>query len=308
MPVNRELVSVVIPTYNYGRYVGAAVESALAQTYPAVQVIVIDDGSTDDTRERLTAYGKRIRYVYQENQGLSAARNTGIHLAAGKFVALLDSDDLFHPRKIELQMKLFADRPKLGLVATGLFSNEPPQWTEVGETPVPALDLRLNDVIARSRFAPSSVLARRECFERVGAFDPTLRSVEDRDMWIRIAAKFGVAKIDLPLTWYRITPGSMSRNAERMEHFERLVLERALAMPELEKHRLFRRRARSLAAFAAAVMYRETGMYGRASSRALRSLLLWPVPHARRDLPMLTRLKFLCLVPRFLARGVAGAP
>lgn len=296
--VDGPLVSAVIPTYNYGHYVTEAVDSVLAQTYKNVEVIVVDDGSTDDTRDRLAVYGSRIRYIHQQNQGLSAARNTGIKAAGGPFVAFLDSDDLFHPRKLELQMRVFAARPELGLVATGQFSDEPATWAPAPDGPPPVQGLSLVDVVTRSRFAPSSVVARRECFEVVGQFDTTLRSVEDRDMWIRIADRFPLVVIPLPLTWYRVTPGSMSRNPQRMEYYEQVVLDRAFALPAVVGRRLLRRRARSLAAFAAAVMYREAGMYAPAVTRALRSLWLWPWPHETADLPRLARLKFLGLLPR----------
>ena len=101
--MNNELISVVIPTYNYGHFVTEAVDSVLAQTYRHYEVVVVDDGSTDDTRARLAPYGDRIRYIHQENQGLSAARNTGIRAARGGVIGLLDSDDKWHPRKLETQ-------------------------------------------------------------------------------------------------------------------------------------------------------------------------------------------------------------
>ena len=103
--MDETLVSVVIPTYNYAHFVTGAVESALAQTYPDREVIVVDDGSTDDTRDRLAPFEGRIRYIHQENQGLSAARNTGIRAARGALVAFLDSDDLWHPEKLAVQAR-----------------------------------------------------------------------------------------------------------------------------------------------------------------------------------------------------------
>ena len=111
-PDDKPLVSVVIPTFNYGHCVVDAVESALGQTYSPVEVIVVDDGSTDDTRARLEPYRDRINYVHQPNQGLSAARNTGIRAARGPLVALLDSDDAFHPRKLELQVAYLRAHPE----------------------------------------------------------------------------------------------------------------------------------------------------------------------------------------------------
>src|SRR5262245_48080665 len=112
------LVTAVIPTYNYGRFVTAAVDSALAQTYPHVEIIVADDGSRDDTRARLAAYGDKVRYLYQDNQGVSAARNTAIRAARGDYYAFLDSDDRWHPRKLEVQMRYLARHPEVGLLAS----------------------------------------------------------------------------------------------------------------------------------------------------------------------------------------------
>src|SRR6185437_11144924 len=101
-PGPRARVSVVIPTYNSGPLVTEAVESVLAQTLPAAEVLVVDDGSTDDTPERLAAYGERIRYLPQANQGVAAARNRGIREATGDLIAFLDADDVWHPRKLEI--------------------------------------------------------------------------------------------------------------------------------------------------------------------------------------------------------------
>jgi glycosyltransferase involved in cell wall biosynthesis len=271
------LVSVVIPTYNYGHYVGEAIDSALAQTYPAVEVIVVDDGSTDDTRERLAVYGDRIRSIHQANAGLSAARNTGIQAAKGQYVAFLDSDDAFHPRKLERQMAVVAADPAIGLVGTEDFSDEPRVWGEVPESP-PVARLTLEDIVTRSRFSPSSAVVRADCFPQVGLFDTSLRSVEDREMWIRIAAKYPVALVRQPLTWYRMTPGSMSKNPEKMEHFERLVLDRAFEMPELAGRWPLRRKALGLATAASAWLYLENNRNRTAAARLLRSAIWWPLP------------------------------
>ncbi len=303
MSSDSPLVSIVIPTYNYGCYVEAAVDSALAQTYSSIEVIVVDDGSTDDTRERLAVYGDRIRYLFQENSGLSAARNTGILAAKGDFIALLDSDDMFHPRKLEVQMHVFAQRPALGMVASKSFSDEPSVWADLPDESIKESNVILGDIVTQSRFGPSSVVIRKECFETVGLFDPTLRSVEDREMWIRIASRFSISTICLPLMWYRKTPGSMSRNAEKMEYFERVVLDRAFRMPDLAIERQVRLRALSLAALSAAFMYRDAGKLWLAFTRVCISLWFWPYAHKSSDrIGALTRLKFLCLLPKHIIR------
>lgn len=281
--MSQPLVSVVIPSYNYGQYVGQAVESALAQTYTNVEVIVVDDGSQDDTRERLSHYGNRIRYIYQENQGLSAARNTGIREAQGDYVAFLDSDDAFHPRKLELQLAYLMKHPEVDLIATDMVSDEPIQWMEVADRPVPATLISLEAMAIKPRFAPSSVVAHKNCFAAVGSFDTALRSVEDREMWLRIAAQFTMARIDLPLTWYRITPGSMSTNPERMEYFELLVLERAFAFPQLRDNKRAHRLALSHCYRSSAYTFYSVGRYREALSRLWLSIKQWPFGYEKND-------------------------
>ncbi len=298
------LVSVVIPTYNYGRYVGEAVDSALAQTYPSVEVIVIDDGSTDDTRDRLVRYGDRIRYVYQVNAGLSAARNTGIREAMGRYIAFLDSDDQFHPRRIELQIPVAESDSQIGIVTSQCTSGVEVHWDELPSPPIPSCEITLDDLVVRSRFGPGGVLARRECFDVVGFFDETLRSVEDRDMWIRIASRFKVVRLDASLWWYRTTPGSMSRNPERMEHFERVVLERAFRMPELAGRWALRRKSLGLAASSSCFMFNETGRPSAALKRIVQSFYWWPVPFRNTDVR--SKLVRPRLLMRTLTRSILG--
>ncbi len=280
MNTTDRLVSVVIPTFNYGGLVSEAVDSVLAQSYCQVEIIVVDDGSEDDTRQRLERYGDRIVYCYQANSGLSAARNKGITLARGELIALLDSDDAFHPEKLSLQVKFLTTHPEVGLVGTDAFTDQPVRWTDSLPDDLEAVseEVSLDQVVVKSRFSPSSVMFRRECLTTVGRFDPKLKSVEDRDMWIRIAARHRMATIHLPLTWYRLTPGSMSQNAVRMEHFEQVVLDKAFAMPELRGRWILRKKAYGLAACSAAYMYLASGEPKSAWRCMLLSFLRWPLP------------------------------
>src|SRR3990167_8128796 len=112
-------VSVVIPTYNYARYLPQAIDSVLGQTYPHIEVVVVDDGSTDESRDVLRAYGSRIRWVQQERQGVSAARNRGVRESRGDLVAFLDADDRWLPTKLERQVARWCNEPELGLVHAG---------------------------------------------------------------------------------------------------------------------------------------------------------------------------------------------
>lgn len=292
--MSEPLVSIVIPSYNYGRYVGQAVDSALAQSYPSIEVIVVDDGSTDDTRDRLAHYGNRIRYVHQQNQGLSAARNTGICEAQGSYLAFLDSDDAFHPRKLETQMGYLNAHPTVDLIATDMFSDEKIVWCPVDPAHVPATKISLEAMAIKPRFAPSSVVAHKKCFEAVGLFDTTLRSVEDRDMWLRIGTQFNMVRLDIPLTWYRVTPGSMSTNPERMEHFELLVLNRALAIPPLKDNSRVRRLALSHCYRSSAYTFHTAGRSREAYQRLKQSFQQWPWFYDQSDqVPTLYRSRLL---------------
>jgi glycosyltransferase involved in cell wall biosynthesis len=218
-------VSVVIPSFNCGSFVTQAIDSVLAQTSAPAEVIVVDDGSTDDTAERLKPYRDRIRYVFQENRGVSAARNRAVAESRGNFVAFLDADDVWHPRKLELQLKAFATAPDVGLLSTTTFHWPAfvfPELTEdISDAIIP---IPWDDLAVKCRFGTSSVVVRRSTLERAGPFDTELQGPEDRDMWLRIGEVAKVARLNLPLTGYRSVPGSLSRRAATMEAFERRIL------------------------------------------------------------------------------------
>ena len=223
------LVSVVIPSFNYGHFVAEAVESALAQTYSPIEVIVVDDGSTDDTRARLQPFADRIHYVYQNNRGLSAARNTGVGLANGEWIALLDADDLWHPEKTEVQLRAASPLGSLGLVGSLPAVSMPERLPS--EPAVERLSVR--DFLLSSRTGPSGALIRRDCFDAVGLFDESLRSIEDRDMWLRIASRFPAVQVISPCWWYRPHAGQMSRRASRMvENYEKVLTKFFAEHPE----------------------------------------------------------------------------
>ena len=207
-------VSVIIPTYNQARFVAATVKSALAQTWPDVEVIVVDDGSMDGTREVLSAFGDRIRYIYQENKGLSGARNTGFLASRGDYLLFLDSDDVIHPDKLALHVSFMEAEPGFGLVYSA--------WQQIDEDGTPVLgEVRPNEQgqvlkrLLRRRFFffASAAVLRRACLERVGLFDESLSWSEDADMWLRLArAGYAFGYIDRSLLQYRIHAHSMTAN------------------------------------------------------------------------------------------------
>lgn len=295
-------VSVVIPSYNYGRFLAEAVESALAQTYPIHEVIVVDDGSTDDTRQRLEPYQDRIRYVRQENRGLSAARNRGIAEATGSWIALLDADDLWHPQKTALQIRALEQHPQACLIGA----------TAVGALPFPEhlpaeptlQDIEARYYLLRVPFAPSSVLARRDCLQRLGGFDESLRSVEDRDMWLRIAVQHPTLLVMTPCWWYRLHPQQMSKRTDIMHQSYRQVLDKFFRNnPEYGN---LRPQAEAYLDLDTALSYLSERNRGAAVRYAYRSLRGWPRPFS---VPMSGYPKFLRLkiVVRNLKDFLLGA-
>lgn len=268
-----QLVSAIIPAFNYGRFICDAVESALGQSYSPLEVIVVDDGSTDDTRQRLERYGSKIRYLYQNNRGLSAARNTGIRAARGQWVAFLDADDVWHRDKTSVQFAAAGQAGEPALIGS-CGADALPEKLD----PCPsARPLGVEDFLLSLPVGPSGVLVRRDAFDAVGGFDESLRSVEDRDMWLRLSARFSALQVNCPCWWYRSHEGQMNRHAERMEHNYRLVLNRFFA-----RHAEYARlRAVSLSYMYADVAWSHfvEGNRRAALTRLLRSLWLHPAAY-----------------------------
>ena len=186
--MNGPLVSVVIPTYNQAALLVEAVESALAQTYPNREVIVVDDGSTDDTAARMAPYaeGGRVRYLVQKNRRQAAARNADIRAAQGELIAFLDHDDLWAPDKLVRQVPLF-ERPEVGLVYSGAVEIDPDGnvlWEKGSEKFCRG---RIFDRLLFDHFITNStVVVRRACLDRSGLLDDALFAVADIHLWLRI--------------------------------------------------------------------------------------------------------------------------
>jgi glycosyltransferase involved in cell wall biosynthesis len=212
--VKEPLVSVIVPSYNHGIYLPDAVESVLNQTHSKVEVIVVDDGSTDDTREAAARYRDRVRYEYQSNQGLAAARNTGLRLASGDFVVFLDADDLLLPPMMEKGLKCFAAYPDAGVVHCGwIYAST--DLSDLSWRMTPTREGLLFKTFAHRIPLPChSMLFRLPVVRKGGVFDATVPVVEDWDFWLRIA-RCGVrwASVKEPLVINRMHPVSMSRNS-----------------------------------------------------------------------------------------------
>ena len=308
-PAAAASISVIIPCYNYAKFLRFAVESVLAQTCPALEILLIDDGSTDETPEIAQSFPAPVRYVRQENAGLSAARNRGIAEARGEFVAFLDADDAFLPRMLERCLAEFERLgPGWGLVAVQ------PSGIDAQGTPLPRKELpwsfagevSARQLVIKNRFVPT-VVVRRHLFAKTGGFNPEFRSSEDREMWIRLA---GVARLWLlneSLVLKRSHGSNMSGNAARQSANIEKVLATArdsgLVAPRQDL--LFWAKAWSFYYFQSALMFKGNGNWQMAFGNLLRSMILWPVHGDRRDLAQvpLFRLRWLArFVLEFMQR------
>lgn len=220
------LVSAIIPTYNRAHIIGEAVESALSQTYPNMEVIIVDDGSKDDTLERLAQFGDRIRVLKQANAGPAAARNTGVGAARGELIAFLDSDDIWLPNKTARQVSLLQ---RSGGTVPCCLSNILMKWNSGDRTSFdiawlrPGIEeglwLNVAEVLAtRTVLFNQGIMIRREVIEKIGGFDTSIRYLEDVEYPLRLSLEGHWAFINTPLViWRESMTNSVYKNAVRDE-------------------------------------------------------------------------------------------
>lgn len=206
------LVSVVIPTYNHARYVAQAIESVLNQTYPHIEIIVIDDGSTDNTAEVVRPYLERIKYIYKQNGGTSSALNYGINHSSGKYVCWLSADDMFVPEKTSKQVFLMESHASLGFCYTSF------TIVDAAGNPLDAINSfyynNPRDMVLKLMegcfINGSSVMMLKSAVEKLGGFDETLPTAHDYDMWLRLLKNYSYGFLDEQLLKYRWHGENMS--------------------------------------------------------------------------------------------------
>lgn len=217
--MDKPLVSIITPAYNAGKYIEATVQSALRQTYENIEIIVADDGSKDATGTIVKELGKkdpRVTYVFQENQGQSAARNAALRRARGQYVAFLDADDLFLPSKIEEQVNYLEAHPESGLSYCKIhhFFNEQPDKLYYFDLPHPS-GLVFKDLLASNFINPLSVVMRKKILDEYGGFEPTFRRMDEQYLWLKLSYR-GVRfdYLDRPLGLYRVHRESLSNEPQ----------------------------------------------------------------------------------------------
>ena len=235
-----EKISVIIPNYNYGRFLRQAVESALDKTLPPHEVIVVDDGSTDNSLEVLQEFGDRVIVVKQANGGVAAARNKAAEIATGEFLAFLDADDYWHTKKLEKQMEKFRLDAEIGFVHCGsVYVDEKGAFIKDYSTGregwVADELLKFQEVVIAN-----TIVVRREIFDLIGGYDTTreLHPSEDWDLCYRLACECKLGFVREPLLYYRQHGSGGHANIAKMERAMLIAFERAFSDPASEKQRL----------------------------------------------------------------------
>jgi glycosyltransferase involved in cell wall biosynthesis len=275
-------VDVIIPAYNAAKYLPTAIESVMAQTFEDWTIVLVDDGSTDNTAEVVAPYikqlGPKLRYVKQANAGLPAARNAAIRNSSSEFLALLDADDIWLSCRLVESLKAFENRPQVGLAygfntridIDGAVIDTFASKQKYAEGHIaPYIYMR------RVNLPCPTITFRRKCVDEVGPFDETLRATEDRDMWLRIALRYEVALVPKVLAHYRTSPDAMTTDSERMLKAQLQFIEKHYGAPgcgpvarRIALGRIYKQRAEALGA---------RGQLRAGLLSALRALAMFPL-------------------------------
>ena len=288
-------VDVIIPAYNAAKYLPDAIQSVEEQTFADWQIVLVDDGSTDDTQAVLAPFRERLggkfRYLRKDNAGVTAARNTALQNSSSEFIALLDADDVWLPCRLAESLKSFEARPEVGL-SYGFIRymnerGEPLEWEDRRQKNAEG-QIATHIYTRRVHLPAPTITFRRRCIEEVGTFDETLKATEDRDLWLRIAFRYEVRLVEQVTSYYRLSPNSLTKNSERMMQTQMQFIEKhygAAGCGRLQRRvaisRIYKERADALIAQS---KYREAMRYclhalalnplDSANARATVSLLL----------------------------------
>lgn len=224
------VISVITPTYNRADFLPAAISSVLAQTYEDFELIVVDDGSSDDTRSVIKPFleDKRVKYFYQENQGQSFARNYALAQSSGEFIAFLDSDDVWYPDKLEKQLRVFSAHPDSDIV-----HGDETQINERGKVVSLKNMRRYSGCITPQLLADNSVsittaLVKRRCFDEMGGFDTSVSVADDYDLWLRFSAKYRFYYEPGIVASYRVMANQISSDKRRRFEANTFIIKRFL--------------------------------------------------------------------------------
>src|ERR1700761_2954923 len=231
-------VDVIIPAYNAAKYLPMAISSVIGQTFDDWTILLVDDGSTDNTPEVVAPFvdqlGPKLKYIRQANGGLPAARNAAIRNSSAEFLALLDADDIWLPNRLAESLKSFENRPQVGLShrfisridTEGKVIDTFSRKQKHGEGRIARYIY-----MRRVQLPCPTITFRRSCVDEVGMFDESMRATEDRDLWLRIAFKYEVAVVPKVIALYRTSPNAMTTDPERMLKAQEQFIEKHYGEP-----------------------------------------------------------------------------
>jgi glycosyltransferase involved in cell wall biosynthesis len=263
-------ISVIIPAYNAAEFIRSTLESVLAQDYQNLEVIVINDGSKDDTAKIVQSFGPPVQVVSTDNGGVARARNRGIQLAEGDFIAFLDADDLWEPDKISSQVEAIDEDHRLIYTDTHAFGvdNLPYTGISAGQE-LPSGDIRIQ-LIERNFIATSSVLMDRDICKKISGFNHNIPVGEDWDYWLRAISCTGAKYVNKPLVRYRVQLDSLSRNTGNLISGSLMVINSALSSLDIDPRKKRRLRKHTISG-----CYCYAATSARSNSQKLKALKLF---------------------------------
>jgi len=275
----QKLVSVIIPTYNSLQYICKAIDSVLAQTYKNIEIIVVDDGSTDDTMLILKKYESKIAIISQANRGPSIARNVGIVKAKGDYITFLDSDDLWLPEKLEKQIDFIKANPNVKFVncCAAVYNMKTDKNEKIPKLNYPKKILLKKLLIKNCVGDLPGWFIAKECFDKVGLFDETLAVAEDWDLALRICREFEYGVVDEPLIVIQQREGSQSYFGSKNLENELRFLNKIFSSKEINADFLIKGKTYSYRYFCAAWAYYSQGDLNNALKKILVSFLCFPL-------------------------------
>lgn len=269
-------VSVIIPTYNRAQYIAEAIDSVLNQTYQDFEIIIVDDGSTDNTKEiikpYLDDYSNKIRYFYQKNKGISAARNMAINKAREDYIAFLDSDDRWLPEKLEKQMKVIKDE-NINFVYSAMYVENNGRMTNRIIPANPATDF-LGLLTKNQSIAMATTIIKKEYITKTGMFDETLTVSVDYDLWLRVLLKYKVKYLKEPLTIYREHADNITKNIENVKKSGIVICQKLLKNSEIPKKII--KRKLSSEHYMLGKIYYDKKQYKNASTEIKNAIYAYP--------------------------------
>lgn len=229
------LISIITPTYNREAFLPAAIESVLAQSYKEFELIIVDDGSTDNSRELINAYADkdpRVKYLYQENQRQSVARNYALSIAKGDFICFLDSDNYWPHDKLEKSLKAFEQHPEADIVYGDCITIDE-QGNELHRNNMRRYSGNIAALLLKDNFVSmNTTMTRRKCFNEMGGMSGKRRVADDYDLWLKFSARYRFQYIPEFLAYYRVMENQISSNKKlRFETNEKIILDFLAAFP-----------------------------------------------------------------------------